>query len=516
MDIQIYPRYIQYDTPYFSYVFKFEKATSLTLKISDISKKNIVKIPLSNEQLGKEYLDRISDMKEFSTILEHFVDTGILLRKYFPVSTKIELVQEFIQKKDWPNAEKIALEELQHVNEAERTKIYNLLEKIYTASAPEKLEKIWIAQGEAYLETSQLSEAEKIYEKTFSRFKSFNTAFKLAYIFNSQKEIKKSIQTYYRALELALLDGDFDNVSLCIQSIRNIDPQLELLDSNQRMHLLIQAQILKVSEMLQSHHWELFKFLTLAPSHHSDNTLLDAALQQATSKGRADIIKMSMKYPELINIHKYPNPLINIAAGQGNVSAVEAFLTHPDINIAYKGNGGPRETALSSAEKGGHKDIVSLLYNHSKALEEDFKAFKTKPLGAMESLRIHIYQQYLFIIGIDQKGKNKLLDISLLKNQTLQYFEQLVTRGLKGIKSITANPLSQAMLRNTSSFSCFPQALIYLEGERIEKELGKKMANVCMEISEKIDTLVEYACVAPAVEAVIYRAIKLKDKGYFS
>ncbi|NGX35027.1 MAG: hypothetical protein K1060chlam1_01395 [Candidatus Anoxychlamydiales bacterium] len=521
MAAQIYPQYHQYSTPHFSYLFKFTTSASLILKVSSVAQKVVVKLPLSREKLGKEYFDIISTKTDLSVVLEHLVKIEMLSREYFPVSTRIEQIQQFIQSKDWFNAEKEALEGLQQGSEAEKIGYYQLLEKIYNASNPEKLEELWFSQGKACIEVSQLSEAEKIYEKAFKRFESFNAAFNLAHLFNKQKAVDKSVQIYYKALGIALLNGELEKVSLCIQVIREIDPTLETLDSNQKMQLLMQSQLLKVSTTLHSHQRGLFRFLTVIPGKHL-NTQLDSLLYNAVVQGEVGIITMVLEHSDLVDINAYlPNePLIITAAQRGNEAIVKALLTHPDIDIDCK-RSSPPGTALAIAEQAGHKSIVDILHSHSKTLAEDLFVFQNKSLEATEHLHIYIYQdkarrQCLIFIGIDQRGTRKLLDISCQSKQTLQHhLKRLEERGLKEVKFMTMTENASTLSRRASPPpSSLPS--IYSEPEEIRTKLGAGVADVYKEISEKIFVLIKFADSTSFSEAVIYRAIKLKGKGYFT
>ncbi len=518
MAVQLYPQYHQYATHTFSYLFKFKTPHLLTLKVSSVSQKDIVKLSLSSEKLGKEYFDIISNRKDCSVVLEHLVKIEMLSREYFPVSTRIEQIQQFMQSKDWLNAEKEALEGLQQGSEAEKIAYYELLEKIYNASNPEKLEGLWSAQGKDCIEASQLSEAEKIYEKAFKRFKSFNAAFDLAHVFYKQKAVDKSVQIYYKALVIALLNEELEKVSLCTQVIREIDPTLEALDSNQKMQFLMQSQLLEVSTTLRSQQRSLYRFLNVLPGKQL-KTQLDSLLYNAVVQEEVAIIKMVLEQPDLVDINAalHKAPLIIAAAQTGNEEMVKALLTHPDINIDCKRTN-PPATALSIAEQAGHKSIVDILYSHSKALTKDLFALQNKPLGAAEHLHIHICQdkegkQYLIFIGIDQKGKRKLLDISCQSKQTTwqQHLNRLEDRGLKELKFMTMSKNAPNISREARQIPS-----LYSEPEEIRIHLGADVAQVYKEISEKMSVLIKFTGSASLSEAVICRAIKLKGKDYFT
>ncbi|NGX59195.1 MAG: hypothetical protein KR126chlam3_00342 [Chlamydiae bacterium] len=523
MVAQIFPQYHQFNAQPFSYLFKIIAPDSLTLKVSSAFQKSAVKLLLSREELGEEYFDKIFCGKDHSVVLDHLVQIGILSREYFPTSTRIDQIGKFIQRKEWLDAEKEALEGLRQGNEGEKPAYYELLERIYDASNPEKLEELWSSQGKACEEASQFSEAEKIYEKAFKRFKSFNAAFDLAHLFNIQKAIGKSVQTYFEALGIALLNGELEKVSLCIQAILEIDPRMGALDSNQRMQLLMQAQLLKISATLHSQQRDLFRFLNVLPGKHLE-TQLASLLYNAVVKGEVGVVKMVLEHPDLVDINAnlHNEPLIITAAQSGSEAVVKALLTHPAINIDCKRRSGPSGPALAIATNAGHNNIVDTLYGHLKALKDDLFAFQSQPLGATEHLHIHIYQgrsnqQCLIFIGIDQKGKRKLLDVSCQPKQPWQrHLQRLEDRGIKEVKFMTI--AANAPIRSKGECQTpppFRDASIYSEHEEIRTQLGAGVAHVYNEISEKMPEFIKFACSEPLCEEVIYRAIKLRGKDYF-
>ena len=59
------------------------------------------------------------------------------------------------------------------------------------------------------------------------------------------------MQRYYEASSLALLNNDLEKLDLCTRNIRQVDPQMQFLKTNQRMFLLTQKTILIFSKELQ-------------------------------------------------------------------------------------------------------------------------------------------------------------------------------------------------------------------------------------------------------------------------
>jgi len=528
---QFYPQYYSYHAQEFSYVFKIQNASSIVLKIYDTFQKCIEKQSLQVEQLGKDYVDRISTEKDLSTVLEHLVKIGTLSRERFPISSKVNQIQKLTQAREWGQAEKVALTGLEQANGSEKMAYYHLLEEIYEHLNSKNLEQLWISLSEEYIKLSQLSDAEKACEKAYKQSNSFNSACHLARVFNLQKKNKESVQTYYEAATIALFSEQLDKVSHCVEEIRKVDPQMEELDNNKKMFLFVLVQLAKISETLSSQQQSLLNFLALAPAQHQAN-LLDSVLHNAVTQGRVDIVEMVMQHWDLVPINKCfgHETLVATATQKGNEEMVRALIAHPDIHIGCPQQSGHRLTPLALAEQAGFKRIVTLLYQHSQSLEQDLLAFKNRPLGSVEYLHVHIYsgsnQTCLVVTGIDSKDHKQLLHLSYpLKQPLQQELEQLVKRGMKGVKYIIINSPNRQGIRSSPAF--FPDAQIYEaqisnregshspDGEKLKAQFGDKIGRLYEELSEKINHFVQGACVPSFSEAVVYRALALRGKAYF-
>jgi len=166
-----------------------------------------------------------------------------------------------IEKKEWQQAEKVAQDTLQKSQESrQRTFLYEKLEEVYTHWHGHELEHLWGKLGTAYRESRQLDAAEKTYQKAFERFHGFQQAIAFAEVLSERGKTRESVHTYYEAAVEALLEQNSDRLSLCTREIKQIDPHLQHLDLNQRMHLLTQEHILK----LQSQNEKLSNKLSLA------------------------------------------------------------------------------------------------------------------------------------------------------------------------------------------------------------------------------------------------------------
>ena len=155
-----------------------------------------------------------------------------------------------IEKKEWEQAEKLAKKTLQKAPDPQqRVFLYEKLEEVYTHWHGHELQDLWPKLGKAYQENKQLDLAEKTYRKAFERFHQFKEALALAEALKGSGKTQESVHTYYEAAVEALLEQNTDRLSLCTREIKQIDPHMQHLDLNQRMHLLTQEHILK----LQAH-----------------------------------------------------------------------------------------------------------------------------------------------------------------------------------------------------------------------------------------------------------------------
>ena len=155
-----------------------------------------------------------------------------------------------IDAKKWSQAEKIAHEALKKANEFQKVFLYKSLEKVYTNWHGYELQNLWPKLGKTYRESKQLAEAEKTYRKAYERFHRFEEVLALAETLKDSGKIKESVQTYCEAAAKALLEQNTERLLLCTREIKQIDPHLQHLDLNQRMHLLNQEHILRLSEEL--------------------------------------------------------------------------------------------------------------------------------------------------------------------------------------------------------------------------------------------------------------------------
>ena len=159
----------------------------------------------------------------------------------------IQLLADLINEKNWVKAEEVANQALEKF---EKIPIYKKLETIYSNWHDHKLSSLMGKMAEAYLESCQLDAAEKTYRRAFKEFHTFEHAIGIAEALKEKKEIKQSVKAYYQASSVALLSEDYQKLTLCVEKIQSIDPKVQELSENERMHLLTQKHILSLSTKL--------------------------------------------------------------------------------------------------------------------------------------------------------------------------------------------------------------------------------------------------------------------------
>ncbi len=166
--------------------------------------------------------------------------------KIFPYASK--LIELYIAEGSYRKVERIAENAIKATTKIEeKIEIYKKLELVYLNTGKYQLQDLWKQLGGAYEETCQIDRAKEIYEKCLEQFNTQFFAFKLADILILQKKPGEAVAIYYSQAEKAICDQDKTNLEKCYSYIQKIDPSMRLLDPLQKMQLLSQRQILKLS-----------------------------------------------------------------------------------------------------------------------------------------------------------------------------------------------------------------------------------------------------------------------------
>ena len=160
-----------------------------------------------------------------------------------------------IENKDWQSAEQVALAALKTTQEP--IPILCQLETVYTQWHDHELNNLWSQLGSAYLRTNQIDLAEKTHQKAYQKFQTLEHALALGGALHRQNKTQESMQVYYDASILALLSDNLESLDLCLRKICKIDPDLACFTSAQKIHVVTQSQIIKLSTKLQQTNAEL-------------------------------------------------------------------------------------------------------------------------------------------------------------------------------------------------------------------------------------------------------------------
>jgi hypothetical protein len=225
---------------------KFSDIKSLLLALAkDYEKKNLFLLMIKAYKMLFQIEKKSDYCQKIISAYDKLQKPQKQMRWYF------ESLKLLIKEKKGREAEEIALEALKKANEKECIFIYKNLEKVYINWHKHKLENLWGKLGQAYIKNNQLAEAEEVYRGSFDRFGKLDYALQVASLLVKQNKKSEGVQSYLRAFFLALLSNDLEKLALCIRNIRQIDPKMESLESDETVLLLTHTTILTLSKKLQ-------------------------------------------------------------------------------------------------------------------------------------------------------------------------------------------------------------------------------------------------------------------------
>ncbi|NGX43640.1 MAG: hypothetical protein K940chlam7_01939, partial [Chlamydiae bacterium] len=267
-----------------------------------------------------------------------------------------------LEREEWSQAEKIARDALVKVDEAHRIAIYEKLEIVYSHWHGHQLKELWNDLGKAYQTQGQLVAAEKSYRKAFESFHGFDQAIALGAVLVEQGKTHESVHAYYEATAEALLDQNNEKLALCCREIRKIDPRLEQLDVNQRIHLLTQSHILRLSEELKESNQRIVFLEQMNAIMHANNS------------------------PD-----KEEKTPFHLAAQKGYLEAMKYLHSlDPSLHNEEDDNG---ETPFHAAASNGHTEALKYLHSldpslHNKTSDTGWTPFHEAAYnGHMEAMK---------------------------------------------------------------------------------------------------------------------------------
>ncbi|WP_420421815.1 filamentous hemagglutinin N-terminal domain-containing protein [Simkania sp.] len=156
-----------------------------------------------------------------------------------------------IEHQQWEQAECLTKQTLEKTpTSLQKIVLYKKLEEIYTHWHEHELPELWPKLGKAYQETKQLALAEESYRKALKSSHRFEEAFELAEALKGSGKIQESVHIYYEAAIDALIEQNTSKLAQCTERIKQVDPQMQHLDRDQKMYLMMQEHLLKLSEEL--------------------------------------------------------------------------------------------------------------------------------------------------------------------------------------------------------------------------------------------------------------------------
>lgn len=130
--------------------------------------------------------------------------------------------------------------------------IYETIKNFYEQQKSEKLSVVYDKLGQSHLEKKQLDKAEATFSEGLQKFPcSIGCTIGLAKVFRLQKKLTESVQQYYAAADMAFVDDQLKEVSLCLQQIKELDPSFKLLQTQQRIHIMMLSKISELQKNVE-------------------------------------------------------------------------------------------------------------------------------------------------------------------------------------------------------------------------------------------------------------------------
>ena len=191
----------------------------------------------------------------YEKLIDSYFEEGKLSKVF---SKTIKLTELLVSHTSYARAEEVCERALEAAQDPDQTlQLYKKLEFAYLKTNSPKLEDLWMRLGQTYEGLHDMIQAQQTYEKAQDRFKTQIFSFKLAHLLAQKGQLQESLLVYYTQAEQAILNQDLEGLESCYQEMLKVDPQLRSLDGLQKIHLLSQRQILKLSHELACVHKRL-------------------------------------------------------------------------------------------------------------------------------------------------------------------------------------------------------------------------------------------------------------------
>jgi tetratricopeptide (TPR) repeat protein len=231
----------------------------------DYDKATLAYLYLAKYQLlASKILEAIETMKKCQETKSPFIESTLVLIKLYYCSAQpekgLELSIQTAEAFSKQNPEQKA------PGTEQRVCLYEKLEDLYTYWKEYEFWNLWPNLGKAYQKPGQLDLAEKTYKNAFTRFHRSEDSLVLAAVLKASKKVQESVQAYFEAAAMALLEQNIDTLSLCTEELKQADSYLqEGLSLLQKINLHEQQSILDLqSQNAASDH---SRKLDLSESH---------------------------------------------------------------------------------------------------------------------------------------------------------------------------------------------------------------------------------------------------------
>jgi len=155
-----------------------------------------------------------------------------------------------IENKDWENAQEIAQIALAQTKQP--IPILNQLEVVYTNWDDHELSNLWSQLGQEHEQNNQLDQAERTYRKAYEKFQTLEHGLSLANTLQKQRKHPESLQVYYEATTLALLNDKLETLDTILARMHEMDPSFSSFTTAQKVQIATYKHLTRLSLELKS------------------------------------------------------------------------------------------------------------------------------------------------------------------------------------------------------------------------------------------------------------------------
>ncbi|NGX34189.1 MAG: hypothetical protein K1060chlam1_00539 [Candidatus Anoxychlamydiales bacterium] len=219
---------------YFSHIQLLKKENKIDLLANAYLKLSNVYKTLKDKKNKLLCLRKVVELNPSEQIFKRITKNFLKLGKnkkslqYF-----LKWIDFNISEKRWNAAETIAQRALNHFKED--VSILQRLEVIYNNFLNEHLHELLLRLAKALLLRGEVELAKKTYLQTWSRFHDAEAYFEVAQIHINQKNHGEAVKILYELSKHTFFKRNIPLLNKCLKTILQIDPELDLLNSDQQL-----------------------------------------------------------------------------------------------------------------------------------------------------------------------------------------------------------------------------------------------------------------------------------------